>query len=141
MSGVPLDRLVTAGPGGPPPSSTVRSLTPDVDPSAEMEALRLKRVRRAFAGPGVDEGGPSPLTKGLFAGSILGVMAVLVMGVAGLIGATWEAREREERQRTQPTTTVPTTVTPTTRTAPAVVPPPSTTVPTTRRGTTTRINA
>jgi hypothetical protein len=87
-------------------SQSFRALTPEADPSAEMEALRLRRVRQAFAGPAVDDVGASPLTRGLVAGTVLSLLAVLVMGVAGVIQATWTARDLEQRQRNQPATTI-----------------------------------
>jgi hypothetical protein len=121
-----------------------RALTPDADPSAEMEMLRLRRVRRAFAGPAVDDVGASPLTRGLVAGAALGLLAVLAMGVAGVIQATWTARELEERQRNQPATTVAPATTATTRPAPSTPTTRSavsTTVPSTRRGPLTTVTA
>jgi hypothetical protein len=130
----PFDLSAAAVPPSP------RAITPDADPSAEMEALRLRRVRQAFAGPAVDDVGASPLTRGLLTGAALGVLAVLAMGVAGVIQATWAARQVEEQQRKQPTPTVvapaPTTTAPLT-TRPA----PSTTAPPTRRATVTTMNA
>src|SRR5439155_26330523 len=99
-----------------------RALTPDPDPSAEMEALRLRRVRRAFAGPAVDDAGASPLTRGLIAGAVVGALAVVAMGVAGIVQATWAARDLEERQRTTTTTTTTTTVAAATAAASTPVP-------------------
>jgi hypothetical protein len=120
-----------------PPGTTPRALTPDADPSAEMEALRLRRLRHAFDGPATDDPGPSPLARGLLAGTGLGILAVVIVAVAGVIAATWAQQEAEERKRSTTTTAVVTTTSPTTVTTE----PPRSTAPTSRRSPTTTARA
>jgi hypothetical protein len=102
--------------GGPPlrsgPTTGRRAFTPEADPSAEMEALRLRRIRHAFAGPLADEGRASPLARGLVVGSVLALLAVLGGGVAGAVQASLAAKDQEQHRQNQPSTTVPVSAAP-----------------------------
>jgi hypothetical protein len=77
-------------------------LTPDADPSAEMEALRLRRTWRAFIGTTDDEGRSSPLSRGLALGVVLSALVLVGAGVGGVVQGTWtQLREDEQKQQEQ----------------------------------------
>jgi hypothetical protein len=105
--------------------------------SAEMERLRVRRLRRAFAG-GADPNGPrSMLGRGLLASVILAVLLVGGVFAAGVIEASGSNLEGSSEAVAAPATTVaPTPSAPSTQpeapptTQPA--PPPTTEAPTTQ---------
>jgi hypothetical protein len=79
----------------------------DDTPSAEMEALRLRRLRAAFRdGPDARIVRRSPLARGLTAGVVLALLALLGAVIAGVVQSSIDANQKD---KTPPSTVLSTT--------------------------------